>query len=125
MRPFLILTLFDAGCAEGLASGAWPVSSVELLVYTCPAAAEGCFYPLNWAVTMTAPFCYTLRLVGPGDQSEKSQEEDEDGLELESDKDHSKLHIARSPPGTEDGRPAARPPGATMGPSTRLSHVPP
>ena len=123
MRPFLILTLFDAGCAEGLASGAWPVSSVALLVYACPTAAGGCFYPPNWAVTITAPFCYTLRLVGPGDQSE-NQEEDEDDLELESDEDHSKLHIARSPSGTEDGRPAARGDDGTYQPAFPISTGP-
>lgn len=56
-----------------------------------------------------------LRLVGPGDQAENA-EQDEDDLELESDEDHTKLRPGRTRPGAEDGSPAARGDDGTINP---------
>jgi hypothetical protein len=53
----------------------------------------------------------------PATLQPENQEEDEDDLELESDEDHSKLHIARAQPGTEEASTAARDKDGTINPS--------
>ena len=64
---------------------------------------------------MTATSRFTQQLGGPGEQSE-NEEEDADDLELESDEDPSKLRIARTQPGTEEGSTAARGDDGTINP---------
>ncbi|MET4074144.1 hypothetical protein [Hymenobacter sp. UYCo722] len=116
MKPFPVLPAPGISCLVSWpAYGAEPISRSPLIVYACPAAAGPRFRPPGWATTAAASFHAPLLLVGPGEQTE-NQEEDEDDLELESDEDQSKLRIASTRPGTEEGSTAARGGDGTINP---------
>lgn len=115
MKPHLVLPVSGTGGpprwpAIGTTA---PASSALLIIYAHPAATEARFLPPNG--TMPPPPRPTPQLVGPGEQSE-NEEEDADDLELENDEDHSKLRVARTPPGTEEGSTAARGNDGTINP---------
>jgi len=112
MEPFLVLPFRGGtGLASRAAAGVSQANSALLVAYTRPVVA---IRP-SWVVTITTSFRPTLRLVGPGEQTE-NQEEDEDDLELETDEDQSKLRIASARPGTEEGSTAARGGSGTINP---------
>lgn len=115
MKPFLVLPFSGGGSFK------WTTGAIDQIISALPpastalAAAKVRFLRPAWAVTLTAAHRPTLHLVGPGEQSE-NQEEDENDLELESDEDHSKLRMARTRPGAEDGSPAAKGDDGTINP---------
>ena len=116
MKPYLVLSVSGTGGpprwpAIGTIA---PASSTLLILYAHLAATKARSLPPNG--TTPPPLHPTRQSVGPGEQSENQEEEDADDLELESDEDHSKLRVARTPPGTEEGSTAARGDDGTINP---------
>ena len=111
MEPCLILPFYDSRLTHCVVSDSWTAGGALLRGYSGSNVAT----PPRWAVTIAALLWPIMWLIGPNDQSE-NEEENQDDLELENDEDTTKLRSARARPGAEDGSTAARGEDGTINP---------
>ena len=91
------------------------IPAISRAARPCVGVASGNSCNFLWHISTTAPWQPVLQLIGPNDQAENAEEDEED-LELESDEDPTKLRWARALPGPEEGGTAARGGDGTINP---------